>query len=92
MIALADLGTLIDTVAIYLDFIKPQIDETIKNKNLNSRNRKMNKFIKDINTKINLEYGFDKDTVVVEEGVLFDGELYLFISKAHFIKSMDLKE
>lgn len=90
--SLLKLGTLIDTIAIYFDFIKPQVYESIKNPSLQSRNRKMNKFIKDLNAKINLEYGFNEDTIIVEEAILFEDEIYLFFNKAHFLKTIDSLE
>lgn len=90
--AIMHLGTLFDTITVYLSFIQPQIDDTIKNLEGNNRNRKMNKYIKDLNTRINSEYDFDEDTFVVEEAVLFDGELYLFINKCRFLKMFELNK
>lgn len=86
------LGTLFDTITTYINFILPQIHDTIRNTEGNKRSRKMNKYLKDLNLRINSEYGFDKDTVIIEEGVLFDEQLYLFINKCRFLKMFELDE
>lgn len=90
--ALLNLGTLIETISIYMGFIEDQINETIKNTSTQSRNRKMNKFIKDLNIKINLEYDFDETTVIVEDCVLFEGEVFIFFSKSQFLKVKKLQD
>lgn len=86
------LGVLLDSVAVYFDFLEDQIQEALQSPNITSKKRKINKFIRDINTKINTEYDFDDKTIIVEDVVLFDGQLYLFFSKTHFLKTMDLKD
>ena len=82
------LGVFLDTVATYSDFMEEYLAEVVKLKG-NSRDKKLNKFIRDLNKKINNEYNFSDDIFLVEEGVLFDNQLYLFINKSHFIKTMD---
>lgn len=81
------LGTLFDTVAVYFHFL--DVEAMI---NANGRDRKINKALNDLNKKINLEYEFDDNIAIVEEGVLYDGEIYLFINKCQFVKTMQLKE
>lgn len=82
--AILNIGDLLKTISIYFGFIDPQIQEAIKNKQATSR--KMNKFIKDLNQKINLRYDLDEDLSIVENLVLYDGELYLFINKNKFLE------
>ena len=89
--ALLHLGTLIETISIYMDFIRDQIDDTIKNTSAQSRNRKMNKFIKDLNIKINLEYDFDEKTVIIEDCILFEDEIFIFFNKSQFLKTIELQ-
>lgn len=86
------LGTLFDTISIYLSFIEEQIGEAIQITNEQTQNRRMNKLIKDLNKRINSEYDFNKKTEIIEEAILFDGELYLFVNKMKFIKVMELDE
>lgn len=90
--AIMHLGTLFDITTTYLDFILPQINEAIQTLEGNALDRKMNKYIKDLNLRINSEYNFDKDVVVIEKGVLFDEQLYLFINKSYFIKLFEINE
>lgn len=82
--AILNIGDLLKTISIYFGFIDPQIQEAIKNKQGTSR--KMNKFIKDLNQKINLRYELDEDLNIVENLVLYNGELYLFINKNKFLE------
>lgn len=82
--AILNIGDLLKTISIYFGFIDPQIQEAIKNKQATSR--KMNKFIKDLNQKINLRYDLDEDLSIIENLVLYDGELYLFINKNKFLE------
>lgn len=88
---LMHLGTLIDIMTTYLNFLKPQIDEAIKLDGV-KRDRKINKHMKDLNERINIEYNFEKDVVIVEQCVLFENELYLFFNKFRFIKMIELTE
>ena len=87
--AILHLGVFLDTVATYSDFMDDYLDKIIKSEE--NKDKKLNKFLRDLNKKINNEYNFPKDTFLVEEGVLFDGELYLFINKSHFLKTIDIK-
>lgn len=88
---LMHLGTLIDIMTTYLDFLKPQIDKAIKLSEV-KRDRKINKYMKDLNERINMEYNFEKDVIIVEQCVLFEKELYLFFNKSRFIKMIELTE
>ena len=87
--AILHLGVFLDTVATYSDFMDDYLDKIIKSEE--NKDKKLNKFLRDLNKKINNEYNFPKDTFLVEEGVLFDGKLYLFINKSHFLKTIDIK-
>lgn len=89
--SLMHLGTLIDIITTYLDFLKPQIDKALTFDDP-KRDRKLNKYMKDLNERINMEYGFYKDIVIVEQCILFEGELYLFFNKSRFIKLFGLTE
>lgn len=82
--AILNIGDLLKTISIYFGFIDPQIQEAIKNKQGTSR--KMNKFIRDLNQKINLRYELDEDLSIVENLVLYNGELYLFVNKNKFLE------
>ena len=83
--AIMDIGVLIDITTTYFDFISPQIKEFI-NLDPKKRNRKFNKFATDLNIKINNEYFFDDDVSILEDMILFDGEIYLFLNKTAFLK------
>ena len=87
--AILHLGVFLDTVATYTTFMGEYLEQLINSKNQNKEKR-FNKFLRDLNKKINNEYDFPDEVVLVEEGVLFDGELYLFINKSHFLKIMDI--
>ena len=87
-----DIGILIDVTTTYLGFLKPQIDDALTEKDTTVKERRINKFMKDLNERINIEFSFDKDIVIVEQCVLFDGELYLFFNKAQFVKEKKLQE
>lgn len=91
LIALMKLGTLVDIITTYLDFLKPQINEALQLDN-SKKDRKINKYIRDLNERVNNEYGFDKDNIIVEQCILFDGELYLFFNKSQFLKQIELLE
>lgn len=90
--ALMDIGILIDVTTTYLGFLKPQIDDALTEEDTTVKERRINKFMKDLNERINIEFSFDKDIVIVEQCVLFDGELYLFFNKAQFIKEKRLQK
>ena len=90
--AMLHLGSLLDTIAIYCDFSRNWLQEAIENNNSRSQKRRFNKFVRDLNEKINLEYDFPDDTITIEEIVLFDGELFLFFDKSNFIKNIGLKK
>ena len=90
--SLLHLGSLLDTMGMYFDFIDEQLEDARQMTNKRSQKRKINKFIKDLNEKINLEYDFNENTIIVEEIVLFEDQFYLFFDKSHFIKTIGLKE
>lgn len=92
MFALSNLGVLIDTINVYSIFLRPQVVEALENLEGKSLKRKLNKFIKDLNDRIRFEYDFDDDVIIIEEAVLFEGELHLFFSKHYFIKVVGLKK
>lgn len=91
MSAIMQLGTLIDLITDYLEFLKPQIDESM-NLSEKTRNRKLNKIAKDLNTLVNTESGFNGDTYIVEDLVLYEGELFIFIDKAQFLRTIEFKK
>lgn len=82
--ALIKIGTLLDITTDYLDFAQNYIRETSKDKK--QRFRMLNKFLNDLNKRVNMEFGFDEDTLTIEEGVLHDSELHLFVRKCDFLK------
>lgn len=84
------LGTLLNTVATYTGFVQEQLNNAISLEG-NLRNRKISKIVKDLNEKINEKYGFEKNKSIVEFIVLYDGELYMFINQAKFIKELEMK-
>lgn len=83
-------GTLLNTVATYFGFVKEQLDDAIT-LNENLRSRKISKIIKDLNEKINNRYDFEKDTTVIESVVLYQGELYVYINKSKFVRTLEIK-
>lgn len=89
--AIMQLGTLMDLITDYLEFLKPQINEsmTLSEK---TRNRKLNKIAKDLNTLVNTESGFDGNTYIIEDLVLYEGELFVFVDKSQFLKTIKFKE
>ena len=86
------LGVLFDSISIYIGFIKEQLDKAILISDEQSKNRKMNKLIKDLNKRINAEYDFAEKTSVIDEVVLYDGELYFFVDKMKFVKLMQIED
>lgn len=84
-----NLGTVLNTIATYFGFVKEQLDEAIQDENI--RKRKIQKIIRDLNEKVNDRYDFDKDTVIIESVVLYKGELYVYINKMKFIRSIEIK-
>lgn len=86
--AILHLGVFLDTVATYTTFMGEYLEKIIRSNG--NKDKKLNKFLRDLNKKINNEYGFSDDILLVEEGVLFDNELYLFINKSHFMKIMEI--
>lgn len=82
------LGVFLDTVATYTTFMGEYLEKIIQSDG--NKDKKLNKFLRDLNKKINNEYGFSDDILLVEEGVLFDNELYLFINKSHFMKIIEI--
>ena len=44
-----------------------------------------------LNEKINDRYDFEKDTNVIESVVLYQGELYVYINKSKFIRTLEIK-
>lgn len=90
--AILHLGSLLDTIAIYCDFVRDQLQDAIDNSVPKNQKRKLNKFVRDLNEKINLEYNFPDDTVIIEEVILFNGELFLFFDKSNFVKTIGLKD
>lgn len=85
-----NLGTLLNTVATYFNFVKEQLDEAIT-LNENLRSRKISKIVKDLNEKINDRYDFEKQTNVIESVILYNGELYVYINKSKFIRTLEIK-
>ena len=85
-----NLGTLLNTVATYFNFVKEQLDEAIT-LNENLRSRKISKIVKDLNEKINDRYDFEKQTNVIESVILYNEELYVYINKSKFIRTLEIK-
>lgn len=90
--AVSQIGVLLDTIQIYKKFLLPQINDAIENLNSKSLNRKMNKFIKDLNERIRFEYDFDDGIIIIEDAVLFNKELYLFFNKQYFIEKIGIEK
>ena len=89
--ALLNLGTLLNTVSTYFSFVQEQVDEALT-LGKQARDRRMNKIVNDLNEKINDRYDFDKDMRVIKGIVLYNNELYLYITKRIFIKTLQLKD
>ena len=86
--AMINIGTLFDIISTYCSFLDMNsLVNTTK-----SRDRKINKALNDLNKRINLEYDFDEEITIVQEGVLYQDEIYLFINKCQFIKIMEVKK
>ena len=86
--AMINIGTLFDIISTYCFFLDMNsLVNTTK-----SRDRKINKALNDLNKRINLEYDFDEEITIVQEGVLYQDEIYLFINKCQFIKIMEVKK
>ena len=90
--AIMHLGTLFDTIATYSFFMEEQNKKELDNENITSRNRKFNKYLNDLNKRIVSEYGLDENVFIIEEGVLYDREIYLFVNQCNFIKMMQLNK
>ena len=50
-----------------------------------AKNRRVNTILSELNTKINLRYQFDEDTVIIPCLATYNNELYLSIDKAKFV-------
>ncbi len=86
--ALIKIGVLFDIIGDYIDFLNDELKKVIESDDKNKKDRKINKFLNDLNKRINMEYDFDQDTFIVEEGILYDGEIYLFVRKYDFINKI----
>ena len=84
--ALIKIGVLFDIIGDYIDFLSPELKKAIMENDESKKDRKINKFLNDLNKRINVEYDFSQDTFIVEEGILYDGEIFLFVRKYDFIK------
>ena len=87
--ALIKIGVLFDIIGDYINFLNPELKKAIEENDEKKRDRKINKFLNDLNRRINTEYDFDQDTFIVEEGVLYDGEIFLFVRKYDFIRKFN---
>lgn len=83
--ALIKIGVLFDIIGDYMNFLNPELKQAIKEDDEKKKDRKINKFLNDLNKRINVEYDFDQDTFIVEEGILYDDEIFLFVKKYDFI-------
>jgi len=84
--SLINIGVMLDIVRTYFVF------EQQKNKNIllnlekdKVKNRRVNTILSELNTKINLRYGFDDDTVIIPCLAIYKEELYITIQKTKFI-------
>ena len=83
--ALINVGNLLKICSIYLSLEEEKIESFLKIEKLQTRNRKMNNVVKELNEKINLRYEFDDNTQVVEEIYVFEGQGYIKIDKNLFL-------
>lgn len=91
LFSLIKLGVLLDDITTYFEFVSPLIQQIIDNEKDRKNDGKIMKIIRDLNKKINLDFGLDEDVSIVEQCVLFDRDLFIFFDKAQFIKEIELK-
>lgn len=83
---LINVGTLLKICSIYLKLESEKIEQFLKIEKLQTRNRKMNNVVSELNEKINLRYEFDDNTEIIEELYVFEGNGYIKINKSKFLE------
>lgn len=83
---LINVGNLLKICSIYLDMKAEKIEQFLKIEKLQTRNRKMNNVVSELNEKINLRYEFDDNTEIIEELYVFEGNGYIKINKSKFLE------
>ena len=86
--ALLKLGSLLKIIAIYFELKQPNIEDFLKLDKERTRTIKMEKIVKELNTKINLRYEFPDDFEVIEGLYTYNNEGFLLINKTAFLKQI----
>lgn len=86
--ALLNLGSLLKIIAIYFELKQPNIEDFLKLDKERTRTIKMEKIVKELNTKINLRYEFPDDFEVIEGLYTYNNEGFLLINKTAFLKQI----
>lgn len=82
--ALTNIGMMLNIVLQYFAFEEQRVKDVQKLAKEKTRNRKVNKMIKELNEKINLRYDFDEKTAIIPSMCLYNNEAYLIINKSLF--------
>ena len=90
--SLLNLGILMQIISISLRIKEDEIESYLKIEKEDTRKRKMEIILKEINEKINLRYDFDKKTVVVSMLYTYNNLGYIFASKELFLRELAKKE
>ena len=83
--SLLHLGMLMQIASISLEIKQDEIEGYLKLEKEETRTRKMEMIIKEINNKINLRYDFDKKTEIVSCLYTYEGLGYVCIEKLEFL-------
>lgn len=90
--ALINVGNVLKICSIYLQLEEEKIEGFLKIEKLQTRNRKMNGVVNELNEKINLRYEFDDKAEIIEEVYVFEGQGYIRINKVKFLNLLMEKD
>lgn len=83
--ALLNLGSLLKIISIYFELKQDNIESYLKLEKEATRDSKMEKIVKELNTKINLRYEFPEDLEIIKGLYTYENEGYLSIDKYAFL-------
>lgn len=83
--ALLNIGTLLQTTSIFFELKQNEIESALSLEKDKIRDRRMKEMVRELNEKINLRYGLDPESEIIEKIYIYEGQSYLLINKFNFI-------
>ena len=90
--SILNLGALMQIITISLELKQNEIQDFLKLEKEQTRIRKMEAIIKELNERINLRYDFADDTVILPALYTYNNQGYLCVDKLLFLKLLNEKE